>query len=84
MSAAWLAPLRARWDQTSPREQAALRVALAVLLLARLWAVALRPAWTALRSAQAQAAPALPLCLCCSSAGAGPAWRGACRAACRV
>ena len=56
MSAAWLAPLRARWDQTSPREQAALRVAMAVLLLASLWAVALRPAWTALRSAQAQAA----------------------------
>lgn len=55
MSAAWLAPLRARWDQSSPREQMALRLALAVLLLAAVWAVALRPAWTALRSAQAQA-----------------------------
>lgn len=55
MSAAWLAPLRARWDQISPREQRALRLALAVVLLAAVWAVALRPAWTALRSAQAQA-----------------------------
>ena len=55
MSAPWLAPLRARWDQSSPREQMALRVALVVLVLAGVWAVALRPAWTALRTAQAQA-----------------------------
>jgi general secretion pathway protein M len=50
---ALLAPLQKRWAQ-NPREQRLVRGALALLVLALLWFVALRPAIGTLRSAQIQ------------------------------
>ncbi|MDH4478415.1 MAG: type II secretion system protein GspM [Rhodoferax sp.] len=49
-----LAPLQTRWAQSSPREQRWVRGALALLLLALVWWVALRPAIATLRTAQIQ------------------------------
>ena len=49
-----LAPLRARWAQSTPREQRLVRIAVAILLLALVWFVALRPALSTLRTAQVQ------------------------------
>ena len=50
----WLAPLRARWQQTSRREQLALLFAATLLLLAMLWLVAIAPALAVLRGAEPQ------------------------------
>jgi general secretion pathway protein M len=49
-----LTPLRARWTQSSPREQRLVRGALAMLLLALVWFVTLQPALSTLRTAQVQ------------------------------
>ena len=49
-----IAPVQARWAQMSPREQRLVRAALALLALALVWFVALRPALATLRSAQSQ------------------------------
>ncbi len=49
-----IAPAHTRWSQMSPREQRLVRGALALLALALVWFVALRPALATLRSAQSQ------------------------------
>lgn len=49
-----IAPVRTRWAQISPREQRLVRAALALLALALVWFVALRPAIATLRTAQSQ------------------------------
>lgn len=49
-----IAPVRTRWAQISPREQRLVRAALALLVLALVWYVALRPAIATLRTAQSQ------------------------------
>ncbi len=49
-----IAPVQTRWAQISPREQRLVRGALALLALALVWYVALRPALATLRSAQSQ------------------------------
>ena len=49
-----IAPVRTRWAQISPREQRLGRAALALLVLALVWYVALRPAIATLRTAQSQ------------------------------
>ena len=49
-----IAPVRTRWAQISPREQRLVRAALALLALALVWFVALRPAIATLRTAQIQ------------------------------
>lgn len=49
-----LAPLRARWEGLAPREQLLLAGAAGLVLLALLWWVALGPALSTLRSAEAQ------------------------------
>jgi general secretion pathway protein M len=51
---ATVAPLLRRWAQLRPREQSLVRAALALLALALVWFVALRPALATLRSAQSQ------------------------------
>ena len=50
----WLAPLRARWQQASRREQLALLGGATLLTLAMLWLLALAPALTILRGAEPQ------------------------------
>ncbi len=54
MVRAFLVLVQTRWAQVSPREQRLVRGALALLLLALLWFVAVRPALATLRSAQSQ------------------------------
>jgi general secretion pathway protein M len=49
-----IAPVQTRWAQMSLREQRLVRGALALLALALVWFVALRPALATLRSAQSQ------------------------------
>ena len=49
-----IAPVQTRWAQLGPREQRLVRAALALLALALVWFVALRPALATLRSAQSQ------------------------------
>lgn len=49
-----IAPVQTRWAQMSPREQRLVRGALALLALALVWFVALRPALATLRSVQSQ------------------------------
>lgn len=49
-----LAPVQARWAQASVREQRLLSATVALLALALVWFVALRPALTTLRTAQTQ------------------------------
>jgi len=49
-----LVPLRARWAQSTPREQRLVRIAVALMLLTLVWFVALRPALATLRTAQLQ------------------------------
>lgn len=49
-----IAPVQTRWAQISPREQRLVRAALALLALALVWFVALRPAIATLRTAQIQ------------------------------
>ncbi len=48
------APLRARWEAMAAREKRLVAGALALLVLALLWWVALAPAWQTLRNAPAQ------------------------------
>ena len=55
MMQALAAQWQARWAQASAREQALVRIAASVLLLAALWWIALRPAWLSLQSARTQA-----------------------------
>jgi general secretion pathway protein M len=50
----WLAPLRARWQQTSRREQLALLGGATLLMLAMLWLLAVAPALAILRGAGPQ------------------------------
>jgi general secretion pathway protein M len=50
-----LAPLKAQWKNTTPREQRLLLAALALVVGAALWWLALAPALTTLRAAPAQA-----------------------------
>ena len=50
----WLAPLRARWQQASRREQLALLFAATLLVLAILWLLAIAPALAVLRGAEPQ------------------------------
>ena len=50
----WLAPLRARWQQASRREQLALLFAATWLVLAMLWLLAIAPALAVLRGAEPQ------------------------------
>ena len=49
-----IASAQTRWAQVSPREQRLVRGALALLALALVWFVALRPALATLRSVQSQ------------------------------
>lgn len=49
-----IAPVQTRWAQLGPREQRLVRAALALLALALVWFVALRPAIATLRTAQIQ------------------------------
>ena len=48
------AMLKARWDELRPREQAMVAAAAAVVAVALVWLVALGPALSTLRSAEAQ------------------------------
>ena len=50
----WLAPLRARWQQTSRRDQLALLGGATLLVLAMLWLLAIAPALAVLRGAEPQ------------------------------
>jgi general secretion pathway protein M len=50
----WQAPLRARWQQASRREQLALLGGATLLMLAMLWLLAVAPALAILRSAEPQ------------------------------
>lgn len=50
-----LAPLQARWRQLPARDKQLVRLALALVLLALLWQLSLKPAIATLRSADAQA-----------------------------
>lgn len=50
----WLAPLRARWQQTSRRDQLALLGGATLLVLAMLWLLAIAPALAVLRGAELQ------------------------------
>jgi general secretion pathway protein M len=49
-----LTPLRLRWQALSPRDQAALQVAAAVLLVGLVWLLAVQPAWRSLARAPAE------------------------------
>lgn len=56
-----LQSLRVRWNALSPRERRLVSAAMALVLVWAFWSVAIRPAWSVLRSAPAQQAQAQAL-----------------------